>query len=148
MTSNKHIAKSIQKRQVSKGVGPDIFEAKPHCPCSGVTLDRLIQPAILIVLSQKCLHGYGIGKALAEMRMFHERQPDMTGLYRTLKDMQRRGLIESSFVRSGKGPRARVFQTAAPGLVCLKRWVCSLNDYRDGLNDLLLRARRSGHRSG
>ncbi len=29
----------------------------PGCPCSGGTLDKLIQPAILAVLSEGALHG-------------------------------------------------------------------------------------------
>ena len=31
-----------------------------NCPCSGVTLDKLIQPAILAVLASEPSHGYRI----------------------------------------------------------------------------------------
>lgn len=117
--------------------------AERRCPCSGLTLDRLVQPAVLTVLAQARLHGYGLGKALAAMRLFRDRQPDLTGLYRALKEMQRRGLIESSAARSEEGPQARLYRLTPAGAACLARWVYSLNDYRHGLGDLLLRARKA-----
>ncbi len=32
-----------------------------ECPCEGSTLDKLVQPAILTILSDGPLHGYGPG---------------------------------------------------------------------------------------
>jgi DNA-binding PadR family transcriptional regulator len=114
-----------------------------RCPCSGITLDRLLQPAILTVLSRENLHGYKVGKYLAEMRMFCNRKPDLTGLYRALKDMERRELIVSSAVPSEDGPDTRVFRITPNGQACLKRWTRTLEDYRGALGDLLNRAQKA-----
>ncbi|MGD0089961.1 MAG: helix-turn-helix transcriptional regulator [Planctomycetota bacterium] len=113
-----------------------------HCPCAGATLDKFLQPAVLAVLSERSLHGYRLMKFLAAMPMFSEQSPDATGLYRCLKEMERRGLIASTRAASEKGPAVRVYHATPLGRACLLRWTGTLEKHRRALGVLVARARR------
>ncbi|MGD0090542.1 MAG: PadR family transcriptional regulator [Planctomycetota bacterium] len=112
-----------------------------QCPCSGGTLDKLVHPAILIVLSRGSLHGYEIATLLAKMPMFRGQRPDTTGVYRCLRRMERRGYVVSAWTRSETGPSKRVFTASAEGRHCLSRWVRTLAEYRKTIGLLLMEAR-------
>ncbi|MCY3022689.1 MAG: helix-turn-helix transcriptional regulator [Planctomycetota bacterium] len=118
-----------------------------RCPCAGGTLGKLLQPAVLAVLSEESTHGYRLLHLLAGMPMFREQRPDATGLYRCLKEMERRGLITSAVVASQKGPAARVYHATPLGYSCLLRWMGTLNEHRRALGSLLSKARRAVKRS-
>ncbi len=68
-----------------------------ECPCAGRTLDKLIQPAILVVLAEGPLHGYRLAERIGELSMFGGQKPDASGVYRFLKTMERRGMVASSW---------------------------------------------------
>ena len=72
---------------------PDMMEE--GCPCTGKNLDRLLQPSILLFLTQNELHGFLLVKKLGESPMFGGVYPDPSGLYRYLKKMQANGLLDS-----------------------------------------------------
>jgi len=114
-----------------------------HCPCAGATLDRFLQPAVLAVLSEQSLHGYKLVRLLAGMPMFRQQSPNATGLYRCLKDMERRGLITSTKAASKKGPVVRLYHVTPLGCACLLRWTNTLGTHRRALGALLGRARRA-----
>jgi poly-beta-hydroxybutyrate-responsive repressor len=113
------------------------------CPCAGGTLDKLIQPAILIVLSEGPLHGYALAERLSEMPMLGGHKPDGSGVYRFLKTMERKGLVTSSWDTSQSGPAKRAYQITQTGECCLRTWISTLEDYRDGVNYLLRAARKA-----
>ena len=52
------------------------------CPCDGKTLDRLIQPAILVVLADGPLHGYRLVERIGKLPGFSGQKPDASGVYR------------------------------------------------------------------
>ncbi|NLX54903.1 MAG: PadR family transcriptional regulator [Planctomycetaceae bacterium] len=117
------------------------------CPCAGGTLDKLIQPAILVILAEGPLHGYRLVERLGEMRMLAGHKPDASGVYRFLKGMEGRGLVNSAWDTSGSGPAKRVFQMTASGQSCLRVWITTLEAYRDGINSLLKAARKAAGQS-
>ena len=77
------------------------------CPCSGGTLDRLVQPAILVILTDGPLHGYRVAERIGEIPGFASPKPDMSGVYRFLKTMEGKGLVVSSWDVSEGGPAKR-----------------------------------------
>jgi poly-beta-hydroxybutyrate-responsive repressor len=113
------------------------------CPCTGGTLDKLIQPAILIVLSAGPLHGYGLAERLAEMPMLGGHKPDGSGVYRFLKAMEGKGLVTSSWDTSQSGPAKRTYRITPAGQSCLHTWISTLEEYRNGINFLLRAARNA-----
>jgi DNA-binding PadR family transcriptional regulator len=114
-----------------------------ECPCAGATLDKLIQPAILVVLSGAPLHGYRIAEEIGEMPSFGGQKPDVSGVYRFLKTMERKGLVVSAWDMSASGPAKKAYELTASGQACLRKWVETLEAYRDGINQLLKLARKS-----
>lgn len=111
------------------------------CPCAGGTLDRLLQPAILVALAEGPLHGYRLTEWIRERFSFGGQKPDMSGIYRFLKAMEERGLVVSSWDLAHRGPARRRYAITPDGSRCLAQWVETLQRYRDGINDLLRAAR-------
>ena len=114
-----------------------------NCPCAGGTLDRLVQPAILVVLMDGPLHGYRVAERIGEMPSFACQKPDMSGVYRFLRTMERNGFVVSSWDVSDGGPAKKTYQITESGEGCLRKWIESLEDYRKGITDFLRLARRS-----
>jgi DNA-binding PadR family transcriptional regulator len=105
----------------------------------------MVRPAVLTILSDQTegLHGYAIEKALQAFRFFRQQPPDYTGLYRLLKRMEAEGLLSSKESGSQAGPARRAYRLTDRGKGCLSRWLDSLVEYREMLDDLLMQARRT-----
>ena len=108
-----------------------------QCPCSGRTLGKMVQPAIVATLAQEALHGYRIAEHVAHMPAFKGRRPDPTGVYRLLRSMEKRGLVLSSWDLSASGPARRLYRLTGDGERCLSRWIETLRNYRQTVGQLL-----------
>lgn len=120
-----------------------------QCPCSGKTLARLVQPAVMAALAEQPLHGYLVVQRLAAMRMFVGQKPDPTGVYRLLKAMEQEGYVESAWELAESGPAKRRFALTKAGRTCLGRWAQTLEEYATSIEDLLatIRKRTGGRRT-
>ncbi len=114
-----------------------------ECPCTGGTLDRLIQPAILVILAEGPLHGYRIAERIGQMPSFSGSKPDVSGVYRFLKAMERKELVVGIWDLSESGPAKKCYQITPNGQQCLREWVRTLEDYRKRISDLLRVARKT-----
>lgn len=114
-----------------------------ECPCAGGTLDKLIQPAILVILKEGPLHGYRLVERLGDMPTLGGSKPDASGVYRFLKAMENKGLVVSSWDTSQNGPAKKCYQLTTSGDACLRRWIATLEEYRDGITSLLKTARKA-----
>lgn len=112
-----------------------------QCPCTGKTLAKIVQPAVLAVLAEQPLHGYLIVQRLSEMMMFHGECPDPAGVYRVLRSMDQRGLVTSSWDLGKTGPAKRRFTLTPSGRACLKQWAETLEHYARSIEDLLVMIR-------
>lgn len=112
------------------------------CPCTGGTLDRLIQPAILVILAEGPLHGYRIAERIGEMPGFSRQKPDVSGVYRFLKSMERKELCVGTWDVSEGGPARKCYQITPNGEQCLREWIKTLEDHRKQITDLLRTARK------
>ncbi|MGA2617052.1 MAG: PadR family transcriptional regulator [Thermoguttaceae bacterium] len=113
------------------------------CPCTGGTLDRLIQPAILAVLARGPLHGYRLAERIGAMPGFAGHKPDVSGVYRFLKAMERKGLVRSAWDLSQRGPAKKIYHITPAGRRCLRRWIQTLEQYRQAISALLGSTRRA-----
>jgi len=120
-------------------VSPESLE----CPCAGSTLDKLVQPALLIILSEGPLHGYGLVERLSQTPMFGGEKPDGAGVYRFLKAMENKGLVAAQWDTSQRGPARRSYEITAAGKRCLCTWLKTLEAYRDGINYLVRAAKKA-----
>ena len=101
----------------------------PGCPCSGGTLDKLIQPAILAMLADEPAHGYRIAEQIGEIPNFLGEKPDVSGIYRSLKSMASKGLVVSSWETPGQGHAKRLYEITSAGEKCLAQWAETLESY-------------------
>jgi len=111
------------------------------CPCTGGTLDKLIQPAILAVLAKGPLHGYKLAERIGRMPLFRGQKPDLSGVYRALKAMESQDFVVSSWDLSENGPAKKSYRLTEAGEHCLFRWIETLEQYRRGITGLLKTAR-------
>ena len=114
-----------------------------ECPCSGTTLSKLIQPAILSVLAEGTTHGYQIAERFSTMPVFAGREPDVSGVYRFLKSVEEKGLVASSWDLSERGPARRQYEHTVAGFECLGRWIETLEAHRERIGMLLKMARKA-----
>ena len=119
------------------------FEA---CPCSGRTLSKLLQPAIMTLLATEPLHGYCIVSRLAEMPTLGGSPPDSTGVYRMLKFMEEHSFVDCSWETPDSGPARKTYRLTATGYRCLERWIDTLEGYHRAIGSLLASAREAGER--
>lgn len=121
----------------------DVVAEWEDCPCGGRTLDKLINPAVLVVLAEGPLHGYRLAERIGESFAFGGQKPDASGVYRALKTMEAKGLVASSWTLSDTGPAKRSYQLTPAGARCLQQWITTLEEYRDGITTLLKAARKA-----
>lgn len=100
---------------------------EPTCACRGANLSKFIQPVILAILKKGPSKGYGIIHGATDYATF-DKPPDATGLYRTLRQMEEKGLIEKLDTDE--------YQITAEGRICLKTWKWTLREYADNIRAL------------
>jgi poly-beta-hydroxybutyrate-responsive repressor len=115
-----------------------------QCACSGKSLGRLVQPAIVALLAEEPLHGYLLVQRLTDMSMFGGQKPDPAGVYRNLRAMEKDGLVVSSWDTGDSGPAKRRFELTRDGRACLAKWTQTLEEYAIALNDLVITMKRNG----
>jgi len=108
-----------------------------RCPCVGATLDKLIQPAILAILSHGPLHGYELTRKIGDIPHFLDEAPDISGVYRMLKALEKRGVVTSDWSMSQEGRPKRQFTITDNGRQCLENWVITLHNYHKTIGSLL-----------
>lgn len=107
------------------------------CACQGGTLDRFIQPSILLILTWGESNGYMIIKQMRELSMFQEGLPDATGVYRYIKMMEGKGLVLSREISDENGKVKRMYSITDEGRACLKNWKMTLKSYQKSIGELI-----------
>ena len=107
------------------------------CPCQGDTLTRFVQPIILAVLSQGPCHGYRLIQEISRTRLWNQSIPDPAGIYRTLRDMEHRGLIVSQPGQTQGGLGRRNFSLTGEGMACRQHWLDTLIRYQQGIGEVI-----------
>jgi poly-beta-hydroxybutyrate-responsive repressor len=83
---------------------------------------------ILSLLKRRYSHGYRLATDLvkAGLPMF-----DSATLYRTLRDLERTGMVSSFWDTSSSGPARRMYSVTKAGEVFLSLWIDTLQRYQD-----------------
>jgi DNA-binding PadR family transcriptional regulator len=108
-----------------------------HYPCMGATLDKLIQPTVLSILAEGPLHCYELARQVSLLQQFADTPPDISGVYRTLKILESRGLVTSDWDHSHWGHSRRLFTITDRGWRSLANWNVALNNYHKTIGKLL-----------
>lgn len=115
----------------------DIDFIEMDCACKGRNLDKMLQPAILMILYKENLHGFLLIQKLGETPMFQGEEPDRSGVYRYLKKMESSGLLASQWEMNEDGAKPRrIFSITEKGKHCLVNWMVVLRQYAKSVTEL------------
>ena len=102
----------------------------------------LVQPAVLLVLSEGPQHGYALLEALQD-RGYLPGKADVGNLYRGLRRLEKAGAVMSEWVRqSGPGPNRRTYRITDQGRQLLYQEALALADRAGVIAKLLNEYRR------
>jgi PadR family transcriptional regulator PadR len=91
-----------------------------------------LQPFLLLSLQQWQSHGYELMQRLA---VFGFEAMDPGSVYRTLRQLERDGLVSSSWdTDSSQGPARRVYSLTDSGEAYLETWASALRGYQSMLD--------------
>lgn len=101
----------------------------PECPCKGKAMRNMAAPWILLILfREQPIHAYEIGKILETEFCGVDIGLNLTGLYRHLKQLEKRGMVTSRWEHDEKGPPRRKYELTEAGRECLWRWINTLTN--------------------
>ncbi len=111
------------------------LDTERGCIYSLKRISRFIEPSLLLFLSREPGHGYELLEKVRSLG-FDEDQVDVGGVYRTLRRMEREGLVRSRWERVG-GRRRRVYLITEKGKGALEEWVQRIEERRRALGRFL-----------
>ncbi len=80
------------------------------------------------------------------MPSYVDHRPDVSGIYRFLKAMERKELVAGSWDLSETGPAKKCYQITPAGRRCLQEWIKTLENYRQQITRLWRAARNTSQR--
>jgi poly-beta-hydroxybutyrate-responsive repressor len=103
----------------------------------------MLMPYVLLAVSLQRAHGYMIEEYLRNLGLF---RIDTSTLYRTLRQMEKDGLLTSKWESGESGPARRVYTVTDAGLAWLDAWSATLEAYRGMIDNFF--SLYSAHRPG
>jgi DNA-binding PadR family transcriptional regulator len=88
---------------------------------------RWIEPFVLAMLARGDTYGYAIIGRFEEMHISNG-PLDVGLVYRTLRDLERIGLVSSSWAEESAGPRRRAYQLTEAGFEVLDDWAVVMRE--------------------
>ena len=110
-------------------------------------LPKLLNFATLIILAgagKEGLYGYQLKKLLLELPLTRRNPPDISGVYRTLKRLEKKGFLTSKVGEKIKGPKRRIFQITPAGNIFLQEWIEVLEGWHYAIHRSIEAARDAG----
>ncbi|MGB9628894.1 MAG: helix-turn-helix transcriptional regulator, partial [Thermodesulfobacteriota bacterium] len=104
--------------------------------CSEQKAPRLLQPFILLALKEKDSYGYELIEKISGFR-FHNNPPDVGAIYRTLRNMEKDGLVKSKWDTKGSGPAKRIYRITPQGEEILHGWAITIQKRKEALDQFL-----------
>lgn len=106
-------------------------ENKPNTPATDAWSKNWLVPVVLLMLSQWSSYGYELMEKMAEFGM---KVMNAGTFYRTLRQMEKDGLVNSMWDTSEAGPAKRRYSITEAGNAYLKFWAQSLDHYQKMMN--------------
>jgi PadR family transcriptional regulator PadR len=97
---------------------------------------RFVEPCLLLLLHRDDSHGYDLLERLEEFG-FAEDTVDSSVVYRSLRELENRGFVASTWDTEGGGPPRRVYQLTPQGDQYLAWWIGGLRETRNVLDRFL-----------
>jgi PadR family transcriptional regulator len=90
-------------------------------------VERFVEPALLLLLRERPMHGYELIERLPEVAG-DETRIDVGNLYRVLRALEEEGIVSSEWSADLPGPAKRTYELTDEGRRLLDRWAESLRD--------------------
>jgi len=102
---------------------------------ASISLDRMIQPSLLMLILKKPTHGYEL---IQNFNAVHEGEIIEPGtIYRILRRMEREGIVLSGWEASESGPARRKYNITENGKKALLEAVLKLEKQKQEIEDFL-----------
>jgi PadR family transcriptional regulator PadR len=115
--------------RVRRRVGPGDFEVRAR-------VERFAEPAVLLLLRERPVHGYELLEQLPELT---GERVDMGNLYRFLRLLETDGIVRSEWDDGAAGPSKRIYELTDEGRALLDQWASALRDSQTRLDGFLTR---------
>ncbi len=106
---------------------------------------RWLEPFVLVLLAEGGAHGYGLIGQLGEMGVV-EGGVDVGQVYKTLRDLEEAGQVESTWSAEPTGPQRRDYELTDAGREALAEWMAVMRERHRLIDDLEERYRRTRSR--
>ena len=111
-------------------------ESADACRCEGGQPKNFARPCLLLLLSEAPAHGYEL---IDRMRPFGFEVNDPASVYKTLRQMERDGIVTSEWELPKRGPARRIYALTSDGRDLLDAWAHTLERNRAVLDSFLSR---------
>jgi PadR family transcriptional regulator PadR len=101
-------------------------------------VERFAEPALLLLLRERPMHGYELIERLPEVAGA-ETRVDVGNLYRLLRSLEEEGVVTSEWSAELPGPAKRTYELTDEGRALLDRWAESLREAQGVLSSFLER---------
>jgi PadR family transcriptional regulator PadR len=101
-------------------------------------VERFVEPALLLLLRERPMHGYELIDRLPELTG-EEVRVDVGNLYRVLRALEEEGIVVSEWSADLPGPARRTYELTPAGRRLLDRWAEALRDAQHGIESFLNR---------
>jgi PadR family transcriptional regulator, regulatory protein PadR len=99
-------------------------------------VERFVEPALLLLLRERPMHGYELIERLPELAGDDSRI-DVGNLYRVLRALEEDGIVTSEWNADLPGPAKRTYELTPAGARLLDRWAEALHDAQAGIQKFL-----------
>jgi PadR family transcriptional regulator, regulatory protein PadR len=101
-------------------------------------VERFVEPALLLLLRERPMHGYELIERLPEVAGA-ETRIDVGNLYRILRKLEEDGIVTSEWSAELPGPAKRTYELTDAGLRLLDRWAEALRGAQGVISTFLER---------
>jgi PadR family transcriptional regulator PadR len=115
--------------RVRRRIGPGEYAVRAR-------VERFAEPAVLLLLRERPVHGYELLEQLPELT---GERVDMGNLYRFLRLLEAEGIVRSTWDDDAPGPSKRVYALTGEGRVLLDEWAGALRDAQARIDGFLTR---------
>lgn len=106
-------------------------------------VERFVEPALLLLLRERPVHGYELLERLPEVAG-EDIRVDAGNLYRVLRSLEEEGIVKSEWSASLPGPAKRTYELTVDGCRLLDLWAESLSDAQEVIASFLRRYEEGG----
>jgi len=101
-------------------------------------IERFVEPALLLLLSEGASHGYELAEQLADLLQVE--RVDYGNLYRMLRRLEAEEVVTSEWNDELPGRSKRTYELTAKGEQLLDAWVASLRTANESITTFLQRS--------